>query len=120
MPNLLASRSALVATAIAVVVAALMAASGQKQALVIGVITGAGYGLVALGLVLIYKSSGVFNFAQGEFGTVAVYTLYGVHDLAGVPLLPAMIVGLAAGAAMALATEQLVIRAGAPEEKGQT
>ena len=30
------------------------------------------HGLVALGLVLIYKSSGVFNFAQGEFGTVAV------------------------------------------------
>ena len=67
-----------------------MVASGQKQALVIGVITGAGYGLVALGLVLIYKSSGVFNFAQGEFGTVAVYTLYRVHDRIGVPLVPAV------------------------------
>ena len=110
MPRFLASRSALVGTAIAVVLSALMVASGQKQALVIGVITGAGYGLVALGLVLIYKSSGVFNFAQGEFGTIAVYTLYGVHDLAGVPLLPAMLVGLAASAAMALATEQLVVR----------
>ena len=28
---------------------------------------------------LIYKSSGVFNFAQGEFGTVAVYVLYLLH-----------------------------------------
>jgi branched-chain amino acid transport system permease protein len=110
LPNFLASRSALVGTAIAVVVAAVMVASGQRQALVIGVITGAGYGLVALGLVLIYKSSGVFNFAQGEFGTVAVYTLYGVHDLAGVPLLPAILVGLAAAAVMALATERVVIR----------
>ena len=110
MSNLLASRSALVVTMLAVAIAAPMVAFGQKQALVIGVITGAGYGLVALGLVLIYKSSGVFNFAQGEFGTVAVYTLYGVHDLAGVPLLPAMAVGLAAGAVMALATERLVIR----------
>ena len=110
MPNLLASRSALVATAIAVVVAALMAASGQKQALVIGVITGAGYGLVALGLVLIYKSSGVFNFAQGEFGTVAVYTLFRLHDKIGVPLLLAMLIGLAASMALALATERAVIR----------
>jgi branched-chain amino acid transport system permease protein len=110
MEKLLGSRSALVGTTLAVVVAALMVSAGHKQALVIGVITGAGYGLVALGLVLIYKSSGVFNFAQGEFGTVAVYTLYGVHDLAGVPLVPAMLVGLAAAAAMALATEQLVIR----------
>ena len=110
MPNFLASRSALVATAIAVVAAALMAASGQKQALVIGVITGAGYGLVALGLVLIYKSSGVFNFAQGEFGTVAVYTLFRLHDKIGVPLLLAMLIGLAASMALALATERAVIR----------
>ncbi|HYH49986.1 MAG TPA: branched-chain amino acid ABC transporter permease [Acidimicrobiia bacterium] len=110
MERILGSRSALVGTALAVVVAALMVAAGHKQALVIGVITGAGYGLVALGLVLIYKSSGVFNFAQGEFGTVAVYTLYGVHDLAGVPLVPAMFAGLAAAAAMGLATERIVIR----------
>ena len=54
-------------------------ATGEKESLVIGVITGAAYGLLALGLVLIYKSSGVFNFAQGEFGTVAVYTLYLLH-----------------------------------------
>ena len=73
-------------------------------------ITGAGYGLVALGLVLIYKSSGVFNFAQGEFGTVAVYALYGAHDEAGIPLLPAMLIGLAAAVAMALATERLIVR----------
>jgi branched-chain amino acid transport system permease protein len=110
LTRVLASRTALVGTTIAVVVAALMVAFGQRQALVIGIITGAGYGLVALGLVLIYKSSGVFNFAQGEFGTIAVYTLYGVHDLAGIPLLPAMLVGLAASAAMALFTEQVVIR----------
>ncbi|HVW32781.1 MAG TPA: branched-chain amino acid ABC transporter permease [Acidimicrobiia bacterium] len=109
MPSPL-SRSALIGTAIAVLVAVLMVTRGYKQALVIGIITGAGYGLVALGLVLIYKSSGVFNFAQGEFGTVAVYTLFRVHDRIGVPLLPAMAVGLAVAAAMGLATERVVIR----------
>src|SRR3989442_6474387 len=104
------SRTALIGTAVAVVLAALMVASGNEQSLVIGVITGAGYGLVALGLVLIYKSSGVFNFAQCEFGTVAVYTLYRVHDRIGVPLVPAVAIGLAAAVAMALATERVVIR----------
>ena len=57
----------------------LLLATGQKESLVIGIIAGAAYGLLALGLVLIYKSSGVFNFAQGEFGTVAVYVLYLLH-----------------------------------------
>ena len=110
MPNFLASRSALVGTAITASLAVVMIASGQKQALVIGVITGAGYGLVALGLVLIYKSSGVFNFAQGEFGTVAVFALFAAHDEMGIPLIPAMILGLAASVVMALATERLIIR----------
>jgi branched-chain amino acid transport system permease protein len=87
-----------------------MSAHVLAQAVVIGVITGAGYGLVALGLVLVHKSSGVFNFAQGEFGTVAVYTLYRVHDRIGVPLILAMAVGLAASVTMALATERVVVR----------
>ena len=58
----------------------MLVVAGEKQALVIGTITGSAYGLVALGLVLIYKSSGVFNFAQGEFGTVALCTLYLLHS----------------------------------------
>jgi branched-chain amino acid transport system permease protein len=109
MPNVL-SRSALTGTAIAVGLAAALVATGSSQALVIGVITGAGYGLVALGLVLVYKSSGVFNFAQGEFGTVAIYALYRLHDKIGIPLIPAMVVALAASVVMALATERIVIR----------
>src|SRR5437870_6788682 len=100
----------IVGVGIAVFVVAYLALTDQTQALVIGVITGAGYGLVALGLVLIYKSSGVFNFAQGEFGTVAVCTPYRVHDRIGVPLVRAVAIGLAAAVAMALATERVVIR----------
>jgi branched-chain amino acid transport system permease protein len=109
MPTVL-SRPALTGTAIAVGLAAALVATGSSQALVIGIITGAGYGLVALGLVLVYKSSGVFNFAQGEFGTVAIYALYRVHDKIGLPLIPAIVIALAASVAMALATERVVIR----------
>ena len=34
--------------------------------IVVGIVTGAVYGLTATGLVLTYKTSGIFNFAQGS------------------------------------------------------
>jgi branched-chain amino acid transport system permease protein len=86
-----------------------LVANGSEQALVIGLITGAGYGLVALGLVLIYKSSGVFNFAQGEFGTVAVYALWAAHT-SGIPYVPAIVLALLAALLMGLVTERVIIR----------
>jgi branched-chain amino acid transport system permease protein len=86
-----------------------LVANGSEQALVIGLITGAGYGLVALGLVLIYKSSGVFNFAQGEFGTVAVYALWAAHSN-GIPYVPAIVLALLAALVMGLVTERVIIR----------
>jgi branched-chain amino acid transport system permease protein len=79
------------------------------QSLVIGVVAGSGYGLIALGLVLVYKSSGIFNFAQGEFGTVAVFALWGAHS-AGVPYGVAMLLGLVAALASGLVTERFVVR----------
>jgi branched-chain amino acid transport system permease protein len=56
-----------------------------------------------------YKSSGIFNFAQGEFGTVAVFALWGAHSV-GVPYGFAMLLGLAAALASGLATERFVVR----------
>jgi branched-chain amino acid transport system permease protein len=105
----LAHRGALTGTAVALAAVLGMAASGSEQALVIGLITGAGYGLVALGLVLIYKSSGVFNFAQGEFGTVAVYALWAAHTN-GIPYVPAIALALLAALVMGLLTERIIIR----------
>jgi branched-chain amino acid transport system permease protein len=84
-------------------------ATGEKQSIVNGLITGSAYGLLALGLVLIYKSSGVFNFAQGEFGTVAVFVLYLLH-INDVPYGLAMVGALVAALLMGLLTERLVIR----------
>src|ERR671915_419881 len=81
----------------------------MRQSLVIGVVAGCGYGLIALGLVLVYKSSGIFNFAQGEFGTVAVFGLWGAHS-AGLPYGIAMVLGLLAAMASGLATERFVVR----------
>ena len=45
----------------------------MAQALVVGLVTGGIYGLYALGLVLVYKGSGVLNFAQAELGTFTLF-----------------------------------------------
>ncbi|MGH9000521.1 MAG: branched-chain amino acid ABC transporter permease [Acidimicrobiia bacterium] len=92
-------------------VVVLLLAEGPRgrQSLIIGLVAGSGYGLIALGLVLVYKSSGVFNFAQGEFGTVAVFALWGAHSV-GVPYGLALLAGIAAALASGLATERFVVR----------
>jgi branched-chain amino acid transport system permease protein len=46
-----------------------------------GLVSGVLYALIALGFVLIFKASGVFNFAQGIMVVFAALTLVGVHGL---------------------------------------
>ena len=51
-----------------------------------GLVAGVLYSLIALGFVLIFKASGVFNFAQGIMVVFAALTLVGLYDTAhGVP-----------------------------------
>ena len=45
-----------------------------------GLMTGVLYSLVALGFVLIFKSSGIFNYAQGVFALFAALTLVGLQN----------------------------------------
>jgi branched-chain amino acid transport system permease protein len=99
----------LIGLALTAALIGVLAIAGEKQAIVIGTITGAAYGLVALGLVLIYKSSGVFNFAQGEFGGVALCTLYLLHSN-DVPYGIAVLGALVAAMVMGFLTEAVVVR----------
>ena len=102
-------RGLLIGSGILLGVLLLLVATGQEQALIIGLISGASYGLVALGLVLVYKSSGIFNFAQGEFGTVAVWVLY-LAVTNDVPYVFAILLALAVAGLFGLLTERMVIR----------
>ncbi len=81
--------------------------NGPNPFITLGVMNGAVFGLVALGLVLVYKGTRVFNFAQGEFGTIAAYFLfkaiadtseggYGLPYWAGIPiaLIGTLLIGL--------------------------
>src|SRR5438067_853205 len=47
--------------------------------LVVGITTGSVYGLAALGLVLTYKTSGIFNFAHGAAAAMAAFVYYQLH-----------------------------------------
>jgi branched-chain amino acid transport system permease protein len=82
----------------------------MRQFLVIGLFTGAIYGLLAVGLVLVYKGARVFNFAQGEFGTVAAYVVWFFHSTANAPYGLAVIAGLLVAVALGLIVERLVVR----------
>ena len=53
------------------------------EVLIGGLLSGVMYSLVALGFVLIYKASGVFNFAQGAMVFFAALTFVGLHASTG-------------------------------------
>ena len=73
-------RATRVAVALAVLVVLAVASALLNVALVpvlvSGTQTGVVYALVAVGIALIYKSTRVLNFAQGEIGTIAAFTVF--------------------------------------------
>jgi branched-chain amino acid transport system permease protein len=85
----------------------------DAQRVVIGLTTGAVYGLLALGFVVIYRASKVLNFAEAGVGAVGAYLLYDLMEGSGGGwgrFLLAMVVGLAVAALLGVAIERLAIR----------
>ena len=74
-----------------------------------GLAAGLMYSLVALGFVLIYKASGVFNFAQGVMVLFAALTLVGLMER-GAPLVLALLLTMVVMGALAFAIERVVLR----------
>ncbi|MLS24185.1 branched-chain amino acid ABC transporter permease, partial [Salmonella enterica subsp. enterica] len=74
-----------------------------------GLVSGVLYALIALGFVLIYKSSRIFNFAQGIMVVFAALTLVGLHEK-GVPAWLAVILTLGVMYVLAMAVERVVLR----------
>jgi branched-chain amino acid transport system permease protein len=72
-------------------------------------VSGVLYALIALGFVLIFKASGVFNFAQGIMVVFAALTLVGLHEK-GVPALLAVVIAVAVMFLLAVAVERTVLR----------
>ena len=75
-----------------------------------GLLAGVMYSLVALGFVLIFKSSGIFNFAQGVMALFAGLFLTGFMNDFGIPAVVAIPMTVAVMVGVALLVERFVLR----------
>ena len=80
--------------------------------IVIGIASGSVYALAGTGLVLTYKTSGIFNFAHGSVAALAVFVYYFLHVQHGVPwpvaaLLCLLVLAPLMGCALELLARQL-------------
>ena len=74
-----------------------------------GLVSGILYALIALGFVLIFRSSRIFNFAQGIMVVFAALTLVGLHAM-GVPAWICVILTLGVMFVLAVTIERVVLR----------
>ncbi|MFF7063168.1 branched-chain amino acid ABC transporter permease [Pseudomonas sp. NPDC008258] len=79
------------------------------ETLIGGLLAGTMYSLVAIGFVLIYKASGVFNFAQGAMLLFAALTFVSLHQQ-GLPFAVALAITVVVMIIGALLIERLVLR----------
>jgi len=83
------------------------------EVLISGLMAGVLYSLVALGFVLIYKASGVFNFAQGSMVLFAALSFVRLLDILKdtfAPMLLALAITIVMMIGLALVVERLVLR----------
>ena len=85
------------------------------QQVVTGLASGGVYGLLALALVIIHRSTGVINFAQGEMATLSAYIAWALITHHGWSYWPAFVATIVLSFAGGVATHRVVIR---PVERG--
>ncbi|MFO7573124.1 MAG: branched-chain amino acid ABC transporter permease [Gaiellaceae bacterium] len=85
------------------------------QQVVSGLASGGIYALLALALVIIHRSTGVINFAQGEMATLSAYICWALIASKGLPYWPAFVATLALSFGGGVAIHRVVIR---PVERG--
>ncbi len=77
---------------------------------VLGIASGAIYALAAFGTILVYRGSGVVNFASGAMATVGTFVYYDLADVHGLPWPVAMAVGTLASGLLGAATHLLIMK----------
>jgi len=80
------------------------------QLLVAGLVVGSVYAMIALGFVLIYKSSGVINFAQGELLLIGAYLCMWLTVDVEMPFLVSFFVTLCFSVVLGFAIERVCLR----------
>ncbi|MER6529598.1 ATP-binding cassette domain-containing protein [Streptomyces sp. NPDC001508] len=104
--------TAIVAVAVLLAFAALRLVGWQAPTpvLALGVLLGVLYGVLAVGLILIFRTSRVINLAIGAFGTFATSVYYLLAVYAQLPFVVAFPVALVAGAAVGAGTDMMIVR----------
>ncbi len=80
------------------------------QLIVSGLVTGSLYALVALGLVIIYKASNIFNFAQGDMAMVSTFVAYTLLETLHIPFLWAFPLAIVASFGLGAMFEVCLLR----------
>jgi branched-chain amino acid transport system permease protein len=75
-----------------------------------GIALGSLYALVALGFVIIYKATGVINFAQGGLVVLGAYLVYNAHNTWGWPFPLSFLFGILGCAAVGVLVARIVLR----------
>jgi branched-chain amino acid transport system permease protein len=75
-----------------------------------GIALGSQYALIALGFVVIYKATGVINFAQGGFVLVGAYLAYNFRQTWDLPFFVALVLAMVAGALLGAVVERVLLR----------
>jgi branched-chain amino acid transport system permease protein len=82
----------------------------MEAALLSGFFLGGIYGLIAVGLVVVYRVSRLVNFAHGEIGMISAFLFTSMWTNAGLPRILALGIAVAVAAAASAATEIAVVR----------
>src|SRR5262245_45553396 len=88
----------------------LLAVAFPKQVVFAGAVTGLTYGVMAVGLILVFRSARVINFAIGDMGAFSAALLYRLVIDWNVPFWIALLAGIAVGACIGAAIELVVVR----------
>ena len=75
-----------------------------------GVTTGALYALVALGIVIVFKATGIVNFAHGELFMIGGFLAYTLHVMLGLPYVPSLLLAVALTFLVGMATDRIAFR----------
>lgn len=75
-----------------------------------GLVIGASYGLIAMGFALVYKATGVVNFAHGELVMLTAYIAFSLTQAFGLSFIPLMLVTIPISMVLGLALERIFIR----------
>jgi branched-chain amino acid transport system permease protein len=87
-----------------------MSPADYLQFLIAGLTVGSTYGLTALGFTIIFNTTGIINFAQGEFVMLGGMLSIWLHRIIGVELFPAILLAVLITTVIGSLIERLTIR----------